>query len=82
MFQQVQEKTLYRLLSVIRRMSAEPSEEVERIPIKSAQLAQSGLPPLGLALHRLHDDRPVGAMRTYRALRWRTMVAFHKELRV
>ena len=35
-----------------------------------------------LALHRPHDDRPVGGVKTFRALRWRTMVAFHKELRV
>jgi hypothetical protein len=33
-------------------------------------------------LHRPHHDRPVGGVKTFRALRWRTMVAFHKELRV
>jgi hypothetical protein len=37
---------------------------------------------VGLALHRPHDDRPVGGVKTFRTLRWRTMVAFHKELRV
>ena len=37
-FQQVQEKTLYQVLGIVRRMPAEPSEDVERIPIKPAQL--------------------------------------------
>ena len=37
-FEQVQEKTLGQVLSVIRRMPAAPSENVERIPIEPAQL--------------------------------------------
>ena len=37
-FQQVQEKTLYQVLGIDRRMPVEPSEDVERIPIKPAQL--------------------------------------------
>jgi hypothetical protein len=37
-FQQVQEKTLGQVLSVIRRMPAAPSENIEWIPIEPAQL--------------------------------------------
>jgi hypothetical protein len=37
-FQQVHKKTLCQVLGVVRRMPAEPSEDVERIPIKPAQL--------------------------------------------
>jgi hypothetical protein len=33
-------------------------------------------------MRRPHDDRPVRGVKARRALRWRTMVAFHKELRV
>jgi hypothetical protein len=36
---------------------------------------------LRLTVHRLHDDRPARGVKARRALR-RTMVAFHKELRV
>jgi hypothetical protein len=37
-FQQVQEETFYQVLGIVRRTPAEPSEDVERIPIKPAQL--------------------------------------------
>jgi hypothetical protein len=35
-----------------------------------------------LTAARPHDDRPTRGMKARRALRWRTMVAFHKEFRV
>ena len=79
-FQQVQEKTLRQVLGVIRRMPAAPSENVEWIPIEPAQLGQSGLPSLRLTLRRPHDDRPARGVKARRALRRRTMVAFHEEL--
>ena len=34
--------------------------------------------PLRLTLRRPHDDRPARGVKARRALRWRTMVAFHK----
>ena len=82
LFQQVQEKALGQVLGVIRGIPAAASEHVEWIPIVAAQLPQRGLPPWRLALRRLHDDRPARGVKARRALRWRTLVAFHKYFRV
>src|SRR6478736_1278349 len=38
--------------------------------------------PLRLTLGRPHDDRPARGVKARRALRWRVMVAFHKDFRV
>ena len=78
-FQKVQEKTLGQILGVFRRISAAPSENVEWIPIEPAQLGQSGLPPLRVTLRRSHDDCPARGVKARRALRGRTMVAFHEK---
>ena len=58
MFQKVQEEALSQVLGIFRRVPAAPSEHVERVPIVTAQLGQSGLPSLRLVLRRPHDDRP------------------------
>src|SRR5271165_5543197 len=63
-------------------MPAAPSKNVERIPIEPAQFGQSELPTLRLTLRSPHDDRPARGVKARRALRRRTMVAFHKEFRV
>ena len=78
--EEVQKKTLRQILSVFRRMAAAPSENVERIPIKLAQLGQSGLCALCLTLRCSHDDRPTRRVKACRALDARTMVAFHAEV--
>jgi hypothetical protein len=82
LFHHVQEKALGQVLGIIRRMPAALRKNVERIPIEPAQLAQSGLPTLRRTLRRPHDDRPARGVKARRALRRRTMVAFHKEFRV
>jgi hypothetical protein len=76
----VQEKTLSQILGIIRRMTAPPGENVERIPIEPAQLSQSSLRSLRLTLRCAHDDRPARGMKARRALHGRTMVAFHEEV--
>jgi hypothetical protein len=82
MFQEVEEKTLGQVLSIFGKVSATPSEHVERVPIIPAQLGQSGLPPLRLVLRRLDDDRPARGVKVRRAICWRTVGASHGELRV
>jgi hypothetical protein len=52
------------------------------IPIVATQLGYSGLAPLRPTLRRPPDDRPPHGVKARRALRWWTMVAFHKEYRV
>ena len=43
-------------------------------------LRQSGLTPLRLTLRRPQDDRPARGVQARRALHWRTVVAFHKDV--
>jgi hypothetical protein len=81
MLQQVAEKTLSQVVSVIRRMPAAAGENVEWI--EPAQLGQSPLPPLRLIRQlpdRPHDDHPARGVKARRALRQRTVVAFHEEI--
>ena len=52
------------------------NEAVAKSKYPLVDFHQSGLPPL----RRPYDDRPARSVKTRRALRWRTMVAFHEEV--
>jgi hypothetical protein len=82
LLQQMKEKPLCQVLGIIRGVPSAAGEHVQRIPISAAQLSKRGLASRRLALRRPHDDRPVRGVKTRRAFRWQTMVAFHKEFRV
>jgi hypothetical protein len=61
------------LVNFCRRMSAAPSEDVW-IPIEPAQ---SGRRFICLSAAP-HDNYPMRGMKACRALRWRTIITFHK----